>query len=54
MGFEHKKYEVAARDNTCNRENDFNHDFTWSIWSNKPSGDGCIGAYADVLVGGEV
>lgn len=41
MTFEHNKYEVVARDNTYNQENDFNHDFTWSIWSNKPNGDWC-------------
>lgn len=41
MGFEHKKYEVVARDNTYNQENDFNHDFTWSIWGTDEISDWC-------------
>lgn len=39
-----KTFEVVARDNTYNNENDLSSDFTWSIWSDDPDGDWC---YAD-------
>ena len=34
-----KTFEVVARDNTSNNENDLSSDFTWSIWSDDPHGD---------------
>lgn len=33
-------YETQARDNTCNNENDFSADFTWTVWTDENDGSG--------------
>ena len=35
------QYNVLARNNTYNSENDFDHDFTWSIWGTDETSDWC-------------
>ena len=35
------EFKVLARDNTYNAENDFSHNFTWSIWGPDDTSDWC-------------